>query len=258
MAKFKLVTWFWYFWEYLKHGDLISITSSVKFVTKKGSHSKDRTIKTSIGTFFCRKRTNDFQFANMRYEWGVKRYILDNYKNYTVFIDGGACVGAYSILLAKRGIPVIAFEPVRENFTILQKNIELNDLASKIRPFCVGLAESARNTGFVLNPVNTGASHIARDQKPNCMAELRTLDSLIPELQIRENDRILIKLDIEGMEREAILGAREFLKRYHQITLVLEDKHTGQDTIQDTLSEIAHFEFGIVDEFNIYAKKSSK
>jgi hypothetical protein len=35
----------------------------------------------------------------------------------------------------------------------------------------------------------------------------------------------------------------------------VEDKHCGNDSIKNTLAEFASFEFGRVDEFNIYAKK---
>jgi len=74
--------------------------ASVKYVLNKSSHSSGRTITTSAGTFFCRKNTNDFQFANYYYEWGVKKFILKRIDEFSVFIDAGACVGDYSILMA--------------------------------------------------------------------------------------------------------------------------------------------------------------
>ena len=59
------------------------------------------------------------------------------------------------------------------------------------------------------------------------------------------------------MDIEAIRGAASFIRNYPNITFVLEDKHTGQDPIQQALSDIATFEFGIVDNFNIFAKKTT-
>jgi FkbM family methyltransferase len=254
----KLKTYSRYFFDYLRHGDLLSIIASVRYLLNRTSHKKDRIITTSIGKFFCRKNTNDFQFANYGYEWGVKKFLLDNSRDYNVFIDGGACVGDYSILLTRYGLRCIAFEPIENNFRVLMKNLELNQLTGKIDAFQCGLGEENKEENFNFNPVNTGATYKASDpSQANCRAEIRTFDSLLPELNLSMNDRILFKLDVEGMETEAIRGASGFISKFPNITFVLEDKHTGQDTIQQALSEIAGFEFGIVDDFNIFAKKQT-
>jgi FkbM family methyltransferase len=254
----KLVTYSRYFFEYLKYGDFQSIYYSVKYILFKTSHKSDRIIKTSVGTFFCRKNTNDFQFANYAYEWGVKKYLLDHCREYTVFIDGGACVGDYSILLSRYGLKCFAFEPIEQNFNVMLKNIGLNNLADKITALKFGLGEENILKYFVFNPINTGASfHTTDPVKANCKADIRTFDSLLPGLKVARDERILFKLDIESMEIEAIRGAAAFIREYPNITFVLEDKHTGQDPIRQALSEIAPFEFGIVDDFNIFAIKAA-
>ena len=252
----KAITYVRYFLDYLKHGDLGSIIASVKYILNKTSHTSDRIIRTSAGTFFCRKNTNDFQFANFYYEWGVKKYLLKHINEYTVFVDGGACIGDYSILLSSYGIRCIAFEPVLNNYEVLIKNLNLNNLKSKVKAFSVGLGDRNFRARFVFNPVNTGASHLANDKEAvDCMVEIRTFDSLLSELNINIDDNILIKLDIEGMELEAIRGATGFIGHFPNITFVTEYKHSVLVSIKETLSKIAPFEFGIVDEFNIYAKK---
>ncbi|MEI7662603.1 MAG: FkbM family methyltransferase, partial [Bacteroidota bacterium] len=170
--------------------------------------------------------------------------------------DGGACIGDYSILLTRYGLRCIAFEPIESNFKVLEKNLELNGLTGKIIAFQYGLGAENKKEHFSFNPVNTGASHKSSiTDHSNCLGEIRTFDSLLPELNLDPDDRILFKLDIEGMETEALQGAAGFIRRFPNITFVLEDKHAGQYPIQKTLSEIGPFEFGIVDEFNIYAKK---
>ncbi len=252
----KLKTYSRYFFEYLKHGDLLSIIASIRYLLYKTSHKKDRIIHTTIGTFFCRKNTNDFQFANYKYEWGVKKYLLDNRHTFSVFIDGGACIGDYCVLLSRFNIRCIAFEPVIENFNVLTKNLKLNDLTDEIQAFSFGLGSKNEHAAFIFNPVNTGASHLANlGQVPDCHVEIRTLDSLIASLDINPEAHILVKLDVEGMEAEAIRGAKNFITMYPHITFVIEDKHIGEESIKKALNEIVPFEFGIVDEFNIYAKK---
>jgi FkbM family methyltransferase len=252
----KLSIYMLYLFEYLKFGDIISVIASVKYVVNRTSHKNDRIIRTSVGTFFCRKNTNDFQFANYAYEWSVKKYILEHKEEYSVFIDGGACVGEYCILLADQNIRCMAFEPVKSTFDVLAKNLELNKLSTKVKAFPYGLGDRNMQVNFVYNSVNTGASHIVTEDKTgDCTAEIRTFDSLLPEMGINFDDHILFKLDVEGMEPEALRGAEDFIRRYSHITFVMEDKHSGKGSIKETLNKIADFEFGIVDEFNIYAKK---
>ena len=255
----KLSIYLRYLLEYLKFGDFISVAASVKYVVNHTSHRNDRIIKTTVGTFFCRKNTNDFQFANYAYEWSVKKYVLDHRQEYSVFIDGGACVGEYCILLSNQNIRCFAFEPVKDTFDVLTKNLELNNLSSVVKAFPFGLGEKNMQVKFVYNSVNTGASHIATGSTSgDFLVEIRTFDSLLPELNISPDDHILFKLDVEGMEPEALLGATDFIQRYKHITFVMEDKHSGEDSIKNTLNAIAPFEFGIVDEFNIFARKINK
>jgi len=254
----KLLTYARYFLDYVKHGDLGSVIASVKYLINKSSHSNDRIIRTSAGKFFCRKNTNDFQFANYYYEWGVKKFLLNHRNEFSVFIDGGACSGEYSIILSRYGIRCFAFEPVKNTFDVLLRNIELNGLNGKVKAFQFGLGDQNSTTDFVFNPVNTGASHIAEsNQAGDCKVEIRTFDSVYQSLGITKDDHVFFKLDVEGMEPEVLRGAEKFIREFPNITFVMEDKHSGEDTIKNTLISMGSFEYGIVDDFNIYAKKQN-
>ena len=254
----KLKTYSLYFFEYLKHGDLISIIASIRYLLFRTSHKNDRVINTSIGKFFCRKNTNDFQFANYRYEWGVKKFLLANKDNFSVFIDGGACTGEYCILLTKFGIRCIAFEPVIPNYDALVKNLELNNISSQVSTFPFGLGDREMQAPFYFNPVNTGASHIILDgSRPDMHVQIRTMDSLITQLGFKPEDHIMVKLDVESMEPEAIRGASDFIRKFPNLTIVAEDKHSKDTVIKQALNSLAVFEFGKVDAFNISAKKIS-
>jgi len=254
----KINTYFWYLYEYVKHGDLRSVVAAIRYLTNKKSHSNDRIVQSSIGKFFCRKNTNDFQFANFHYEWGVKRYVLKNIQEYSVFIDAGSCIGDYSILAAKLNKRTIAFEPILGNFKVLVRNLELNNLSDQVMAFNVGLGNECKQVKFEVNPVNTGASHLDRGNHLGSFpVELRTFDSLLPELNLDATDHILFKLDVEGMEVEALQGAANFIRQYPHITFVAEEKYTGRDKIKSVLDEMGSFEYGTIDKFNIYAHKIS-
>ncbi|NVO19556.1 MAG: FkbM family methyltransferase [Bacteroidetes bacterium] len=252
----KLWIYLRYLYEYLKFRDLISVWSSITYLANHTSYNRDRTIRTSIGTFHCRRNTNDFQFANLMYEWSVKKFIFNEIKNHNVFIDQGACIGDYCILLSRSNIRCIAFEPMIDNYSVLLKNVQLNSCADRVQAFPFGLGENNRQARFIFDPVNTGASRIDRDNRPESYpAEIRTFDSFLPELNLSKQDKILVKLDAEGMEPEAISGSEDFIRNYPNLTFVIEDKLTGDEMIRKRLSTYAIFEFGRVDEFNMFARK---
>jgi len=256
----KAVTYIRYLIDYMVNGNFGLIIPSVKYIINRSSHNNDRIVKTKIGRFFCRKNTNDFQFANYYYEWGVRRFVLNHKENFTVFIDGGSGIGDYTILLSKFNIRCIAFEPMKNNFEVLEKNIEINNLKSQVLALPYGLGDKNFMAQFIFNPVNTGASHISEEPLTSDSiiypADIRTFDSLLTNLRIGKTEKILFKLDLEGMEVEAILGASEFIRSYPYLTFVIETVHSGEDLIKETLSQIASFRFGKVDEFNIFATKN--
>ena len=125
-----------------------------------------------------------------------------------------------------------------------------------IKALPYGLGDRNSIEQFTFDPVNTGTSRIAKETNlPGCVVEIRTFDSLISGLNISLSERIMFKLDLEGMEVEAILGAADFIEKYPHITFILEDKHSGQNQIKKTLNQLGSFEFGEIDEYNFYAKK---
>ena len=93
---------------------------------------------------FCH---GSFQLAELEgvLEWmeRQRRFAGDN----RVIIDAGANIGSSSIYFAtKTHCDVLAIEPVPENFALLQKNVEQNNLARRIS--CVEKAVS-REKGMI-------------------------------------------------------------------------------------------------------------
>ncbi|MBL7903611.1 MAG: FkbM family methyltransferase [Bacteroidales bacterium] len=254
----KINIYYNYITEFLRYRDFISIIASVNYLFTKKSHSKDRVVNTGIGKFYCRKNTNDFLFANFAYEKSVKRFIFKNLKKFDIFFDGGACIGDYSILMAKSGLKCFAFEPVSDSYRVLSRNIQLNDAGALIQSFPFGLSNDNHSVFFVFNPVNTGDSHIDRHGgSGNCEVEVKTLDSVFKAFNLNSSNRVLFKLDVEGMEMEALQGAKEFISFFDNITFIVESAHTPVSLIKETLDRYASFDYGTVDEYNMFAIKKS-
>lgn len=123
-------------------------------------------------------------------------------------VDAGANIGNHSIFFAKCvGCRVIAFEPVISTFSLLRKNIVLNDVESLVDARNVGLGShggKARIASF--DPANIGGTSLSIEAEGDI--EIATLDELIPE------DRVaLLKVDVEGMDLDVLKGAQKLLRR---------------------------------------------
>ena len=252
----KTKTYAAYFSEYFKHRDVTSIVASINYVMHKKSHATDRLVNSGMGKFYCRANTTDFQFANYAYERHVKEYINRYKHNYNVFLDIGACIGDYSVWLAGEGFRCAAFEPVQENLAVLNINKILNDPDDKIAIYPYGLGRKNEWVNFNVREGDKGASRVIRDDK-NSQGdiEIRKWDDFYDVLNIQPTDRIIAKLDVEGMEPETIEGGLNFIRACPDVLLILEAKLSGAQEIMKQLNSIGNFRYETVDEHNIAARK---
>ncbi|MEA3504657.1 MAG: FkbM family methyltransferase [Bacteroidota bacterium] len=255
----KLKTFARYLKDFIRHGQFSFIYSAVLYELTGHTRNVDKLYKSSLGYFYTRGGTLDFQFANEAYEWSVKKFVFSHYKNYDYFIDIGANIGTYSILLANKGLKVISFEPVNDNYRVFRINLLLNKLQSKITTYNIALGEKDTDANFIFDPINTGASHIAKksDSDDNTTTvHISTFDSLLPELNIPIEAKIMIKIDVEGMEIEVLNGAKKFLQSYPNLLLFMESKHSEENNIREKLDTLGDFEYLRVDNYNMASKKT--
>ena len=259
----KINTFLKYTKDFAKHGEFRYIFSSIRYIITGKTTRKSRHYKSSLGKFYVRKGTLDFQFANYAYEWGVKQFVYKHIKDYNIFIDIGANIGTYSILFADKGLTGFAFEPVMSNYDALVTNIKLNKIENKVTTYPFALGEKKRKAGFTFDPINTGASHLTENDSfleevanPEFVdIDIIPFDDICNDLNIKPDDKVFIKIDVEGMEPHVLKGASKFLKNHPNILIVLESKHSGRSDIKNILSNIANFEFLEVDDLNMAAKK---
>ena len=260
----KIKTFVRYLKDFIQYRQLRLVAASIIYLLTGKSYPRTQIFKGKLGLFMHRKGTLDFQFGNYAYEWGVKVFMNKHYADYNVFIDVGSNMGTYTIMLGKLGLRTISFEPSVDNYRALKVNILLNKLEAQATSFNFGLDHIDRNASFIFDPVNTGASHLstaefydhvtdARGQKIE--VKLMKLDHVYQQLNLNESDRILMKIDVEGMEENVLLGAKEFIKKFPNILIVMESVHSGKEKLQSVLSANAQFEFLEVDDLNFAAKK---
>jgi len=141
-----------------------------------------------------------------------------------IVIEVGANIGAHTVGLARLVGPngrVLAFEPQRLPFQTLCANVALNSLENVD---CFWAAVGSQD-GFIdvpdLNPrkeFNFGGVTLLGTQNGR-RVPCQTLDHHIALPRVD-----LIKIDVEGMESEALRGGEQLLKKFKSILYVENDR----------------------------------
>ncbi|HLX24837.1 MAG TPA: FkbM family methyltransferase [Usitatibacter sp.] len=159
-----------------------------------------------------------------------------------VLLDVGANVGMYTIWAAvTRQCPVYAFEPEAQNYAVLNRNIQLNNVQSRVRAYCMGLSDA---TGLsVLNMADMrigGSNHsvgeaLDFEHKPmqtnfvqGCYAS--TIDELVATRAMPVPNHI--KIDVDGFEPKVIAGARKTLGDPAVKSLLIETNQNLADHME--------------------------
>ncbi|MFZ6770538.1 FkbM family methyltransferase [Undibacterium sp. Di26W] len=190
-----------------------------------------------------------------------------NFGDGVVAIDCGANIGVHTIEWAQAMYgwgDVIAFEAQERIYYALAGNIALNNCFNAKAIFAaVGSA-----SGEILVPIpnyfapssfgsleirqNENTEYIGQDidySEENCT---RTRMMSIDELALKRLD--FIKIDIEGMEMEALTGAEQSIKQFKP-QLLIEKIKSDEDEIRDFLEEYDYEIFNV--GINLLAVHSS-
>ncbi|HUN94915.1 MAG TPA: FkbM family methyltransferase [Bradyrhizobium sp.] len=130
--------------------------------------------------------------------------------NYTL-IDCGANYGYWSVLVSSAPLGshrVIAIEPSSQNFARLENNAGVNGNRFEVMNCAIG---AARGTAR-LSGTKHEAFSIAGTANDGEEVPVVALDDLIDDGRISPDGKYLIKLDVEGVEIEAIKGGTRLLQ----------------------------------------------
>jgi FkbM family methyltransferase len=148
-----------------------------------------------------------------------------------VAIDGGANIGVHTISFARAMVgwgSVHAFEPQERIFYMLAGNVALNNLLNA-RVYWVALGKQTGSIQIPLLDYEVPANFGGLNLRPRACFDTgwdigQPVDSkdTVPVAMVRIDDlrlpRVdLIKLDVEGMEAEALAGAQATLARCHPV-----------------------------------------
>lgn len=132
-----------------------------------------------------------------------------------VMIDVGANYGIFSLNASRivgRSGKVVAFEPARDSFATLQKNLALN-AASNVQPMRLALAQEPGKLRLYHDPDPTRNSLApARSSEDFEEVEVRTLDGVLAESGVGPVD--FLKIDVEGADELVCRGALGTLRTH--------------------------------------------
>lgn len=144
------------------------------------------------------------------YEADMQKRIAGELLPGAVFYDVGANAGFYSLLASGLVAPgtVYAFEPLPANAANLRRHIELNHIRN-VKLFELAICDQAGTALFATEETRAMGK---LEPGGNLRVQTAALDSLLREQQLAPPD--FIKMDIEGGEYLALLGAKECFARY--------------------------------------------
>ncbi len=134
-----------------------------------------------------------------------------------VAVDGGAHVGLWAIHLTRIFDLTVAFEPMPDVFQCLNVNMErYKDNPVTLHNVALGDVEEPAH---MVRTRKSVSSHVVRTALENSqLVPRRKLDTF------RLHTVDLLKLDVEGQEFEALMGALETLTRCKPV-VVIEEQH---------------------------------
>lgn len=149
-----------------------------------------------------------------------------------VLFDVGANIGQYSMLAARRGVFVQAFEPEGQNFALLCRNTALNDLNKNLRCWPIALSDKPGLHTFYVQTLIAGNSCNSLGEKVDYHLRPKenwgfeqgcgamTLDFFSAEFGPPTH----IKIDVDGFEHKVLLGG---LQTMREVKSVLVETNRG-------------------------------
>ncbi len=179
--------------------------------------NRRRSIRTTYGFTLA----GDPSMAGDSWEVDEIEAFLALMNTHDLVFDIGANVGLYTCLAASRGKRTIAFEPSTRNLGFLYRNLWENQF-HEVEVFPLGLAKKCglgRIYGF------GGISSFVPDwaqarKRQSTLVPLTTLDTIASGRF--KNEKVLVKMDVEGFEMDVLAGAAETLNRDPKPTWLVE------------------------------------
>jgi FkbM family methyltransferase len=146
-------------------------------------------------------------------------------------LDIGANLGEWTVPLARAvGTTgrVIAVEPNPAIAAALSRTLAINNL-TQTQVLDLAVSDRRGSAELVLNPASSGESRLGTSTESRSSVTVQThrLDDLVAKHGVNRLD--LVKIDVEGHERQVLEGATATLRRFRPAVVIESGHETGDD-----------------------------
>lgn len=158
-----------------------------------------------------------FRYYQDGYEKETFSFIKNTIKEGQTVLDIGAHIGLYanpfSNLVGNKG-KVFCFEPTNSTFKVLEQTIQLNQL-NNVLPIHAAISDKKEILTFHLTSIDGEGSNansiVQQDENPNSIkVQAYSIDTFRAEKDLKID---FLKIDVEGVEALALIGAKETFKK---------------------------------------------
>ena len=170
---------------------------------------------------------NRLLYQKFEYEPEIKILLKKFKREKYTFIDAGANLGYWSIIASSKEYgqkKTISIEPLKNNFNLLKLN--QNNNINRFKIINLAVSNKIGKSKIYYNDEtasNVGASLQRNNVKSNKYEIIKTdkIDNIVNRFTI--DNKIILKLDVEGNEINALNGAKKTLKKD---CLIIYEDHT--------------------------------
>lgn len=151
-----------------------------------------------------------------------------------VLYDVGANMGQYSLIAAKRGLRVHAFEPESQNFALLMRNIYINNLGNRVTAWPLCLSDTEKCDTFHVQSLMPGGSCSSFGSEVNYHLQHKNYAVHQGSMSVRMDDFAElrgdphhVKIDVDGFEHLVVAGMRDLLRKSLFLRSVLVELNTA-------------------------------
>lgn len=170
----------------------------------------------------------------------------------SVFVDVGANVGIFSALMADKFNTIIMFEPSEESFRSIEIMARLNGGMAMFELHKIAISDQPGSLHFLDEQAMSSTNRVVGEAHANedniSIVRADTLDNVLAD----RFDRMVMKIDIEGGEEKAFVGASKLL-RNKKIKLVMFERlgRTNLEFIEKYLSSYGYQIFRVLEDGTI-------
>ncbi len=190
---------------------------------------------------------------------------LSSISNPFIFVDIGANQGLYSLCAAKNNFNIASysFEPNKDIFDLLERNIKINQLEGKCMAHNIAISDSSGTAELVFSKGHSGGATLVDDRRGfgDTSMDIETINHKEFDELLSDGDAaIFVKVDVEGFEKAVLseLVKSRHVGRIAEVFYEVDENWVNPGELRDIL-ELAgfkHFEtMGSGEHYDVLASR---